>query len=127
MSLPTIILKPQYFLNIPKNWKVIKNINFDLKKDLTLFFEETVLKEKEILKRGKLAGLAHANFLVLRQERIPEKWKENGLLFAGTKVRNFDDVLFVPCLDWGDDGRSLSFSWFDYDFQLNHRIVGFSQ
>ncbi|MDO8429771.1 MAG: hypothetical protein Q7S73_00180 [bacterium] len=97
-------LQPPY-----AGWKVIKQAAIPIGTvtlKLTEFLEkgETVEGE-EMLKRAVthffMFGLRHANALLAKADRIPEKWRQYCCVFPGTICEDPSGIQRVPCLRFG--------------------------
>jgi len=65
---------------------------------------------------GANLGQHDAEYLLENQQLIPTELRSILLVFPGTKWRDFDDSIRVPCLGWRDDRWALFFYWIDFGY-----------
>ena len=74
-------------------------------------------------KLGNRAGQQHLERLLAQQESIPKEWRPYYLVAPGTQWCNYNDSLYVPCLDYRDGRWDLIWDWLAYQWGPTDRLV----
>ena len=112
-------------------WELLEDTTIEENPELELveFVEEgeVSVDGDEMLERackiGNLAGQQHAERFLVKQDSIPEEWREFYPVFLGTRWRDDHGEFRVPYFDWGGGKWTLFWCYLNDQWGSLYRLV----